>query len=54
MDEIRELQQWYLAQCDGDWEHEWGVQIGTLDNPGWVMAPSRLGDGSIPIARAAA
>jgi len=35
MDEIRELQQWYLAQCDGDWEHGSGVQIGTLDNPGW-------------------
>ncbi len=29
------LQEWYLAQCDGDWEHERGVEIRTLDNPGW-------------------
>ncbi|UNO42211.1 immunity 53 family protein [Streptomyces sp. MST-110588] len=32
------LQSWYAAQCDGDWEHEWGVTIGTLDNPGWTVA----------------
>lgn len=31
------LQDWYAAQCDGDWEHEWGVTIGTLDNPGWTV-----------------
>lgn len=31
------LQSWYAAQCDGDWEHEWGVTIGTLDNPGWIV-----------------
>ncbi|MFE2849501.1 Imm53 family immunity protein, partial [Streptomyces scopuliridis] len=29
------LQNWYTQQCDGDWEHEWGVKIATLDNPGW-------------------
>lgn len=29
--------QWYHSQCDGDWEHEWGVEIGTLDNPGWRL-----------------
>ena len=33
--ELEELQQWYLSQCDGDWEHTYGVKIGTLDNPGW-------------------
>jgi len=32
---LPELQAWYLAQCDGDWEHEFGVEIGTIDNPGW-------------------
>jgi Immunity protein 53 len=31
------LQVWYLAQCDGDWEHRHGVTIGTLDNPGWSL-----------------
>jgi len=35
IDELSWLQEWYLAQCDGDWEHESGVEIGTLDNPGW-------------------
>ncbi|WP_018352192.1 immunity 53 family protein [Longispora albida] len=31
------LQAWYLSQCDGDWEHSWGVTIDTLDNPGWTV-----------------
>ncbi|MFF4448325.1 immunity 53 family protein [Streptomyces sp. NPDC001502] len=31
------LQDWYAKQCDGDWEHEWGVKIATLDNPGWLI-----------------
>jgi len=35
--EIEELQRWYESQCDGDWEHEFGVKIGTLDNPGWMV-----------------
>jgi hypothetical protein len=38
MDELRELQEWYLSQCDGDWEHEYGVRIGNLDNPGWTIS----------------
>lgn len=32
---LEDLQTWYAAQCDGDWEHSFGVSIGTLDNPGW-------------------
>lgn len=31
------LQHWYASQCDGDWEHEFGVKIDTLDNPGWCL-----------------
>jgi len=31
------LEKWYSAQCDGDWEHQYGVSIGTLDNPGWTL-----------------
>ncbi|MBS0622429.1 MAG: immunity 53 family protein [Verrucomicrobia bacterium] len=31
------LQNWYCAQCDGDWEHEFGIKIDTLDNPGWTV-----------------
>ena len=31
------LQNWYSQQCDGDWEHQYGISIDTLDNPGWVI-----------------
>ena len=37
MNALRELQAWYFAHCDGDWEHEYGVDVGTLDNPGWSL-----------------
>lgn len=37
MNTLKQLQQWYHKQCDGDWEHTWGVRIGTLDNPGWEV-----------------
>jgi hypothetical protein len=36
-DGVTWLMNWYLAQCDGDWEHQYGVSIGTLDNPGWSL-----------------
>ena len=29
------LEQWYLRQCDGEWEHGFGVEISTIDKPGW-------------------
>lgn len=32
------LQRWYAEQCNGDWEHEFGVRLATLDNPGWVLS----------------
>ena len=31
------LENWYSARCNGDWEHQYGVTIGTLDNPGWSL-----------------
>lgn len=37
MDSLTWLQDWYTKQCDGDWEHSNGVQIDTLDNPGWSV-----------------
>ncbi|HEY4358468.1 MAG TPA: immunity 53 family protein [Acidobacteriaceae bacterium] len=37
METLSRLQQWYLDQCDGDWEHHYGVKIDTLDNPGWTL-----------------
>src|SRR5919106_5696409 len=33
--ELGELQAWYRRHCDGDWEHGAGIQIESLDNPGW-------------------
>lgn len=34
---LSQLQDWYLSQCNGEWEHQHGVKIDTLDNPGWVV-----------------
>ena len=34
---IERLQAWYAGECDGDWEHSYGVKIGPLDNPGWLV-----------------
>jgi hypothetical protein len=34
---LERLQAWYEAQCNGDWEHQHGVRIETLDNPGWSV-----------------
>jgi hypothetical protein len=31
------LQQWYANQTDGEWEHKFGIEISTLDNPGWYL-----------------
>ncbi|MES3035281.1 MAG: immunity 53 family protein [Gemmatimonadota bacterium] len=42
MDELHQLQAWYASQCDGDWEHEFGIKIENVDNPGWSV--------SIPLA----
>ena len=27
------LQAWYMSNCNGDWEHGYGVSVRTLDNP---------------------
>jgi hypothetical protein len=32
---LKELERWYLSNCDGDWEHSFGITITTIDNPGW-------------------
>jgi len=37
MDELDWLQRWYGSHCDGDWEHKYGLEIRTLDNPGWRL-----------------
>lgn len=34
---LKILENWYSSHCDGDWEHGFGIQIETLDNPGWSV-----------------
>jgi immunity protein 53 of polymorphic toxin system len=43
MSTITALQRWYEAQCNGDWEHDSGIDIGTLDNPGWTVTINLVG-----------
>jgi Immunity protein 53 len=40
---LARLSAWYLAQCDGDWEHGEGLTIETLDNPGWRLQINLVG-----------
>jgi hypothetical protein len=37
MDLLHRLQRWYTINCNGDWEHSYGVSITNIDNPGWVV-----------------
>jgi hypothetical protein len=32
------LEDWYVELCDGDWEHQYGIKIETIDNPGWEVS----------------
>ena len=32
------LGSWYQAKCNGDWEHNCGIMIETIDNPGWHIS----------------
>jgi hypothetical protein len=34
---LRQLESWYSARCNGDWEHTYGITIETVDNPGWYF-----------------
>lgn len=36
-EDFRWLMKWYSDQCDGDWEHCYGIRIETIDNPGWSI-----------------
>ena len=37
------LRAWYAAQCNGDWEQEYGVTIGTLEDSGWQLRVDLVG-----------
>ena len=34
---LSDIQNWFKINCNGDWEHEYGVHISTIDNPGWCL-----------------
>ena len=36
-DKIDFLQIWYQNQCDGDWEHEFGIEINTVNLQDWKV-----------------
>jgi hypothetical protein len=36
-DDFNKLKEWYKSKCDGIWEHNYGISIETLDNPGWLV-----------------
>jgi hypothetical protein len=38
MSALSTLEQWYSSQCNGEWEHGFGVEISTIDNPGWSVS----------------
>ena len=35
IDNLRWIAEWYRANTNGDWEHQHGIKIETIDNPGW-------------------
>jgi hypothetical protein len=43
MDSIAGLQAWYESQCNGTWEHKYGVSIESADNPGWIVKIDTIG-----------
>lgn len=36
-DSLQLITNWWRSQCDGNWEHEYGMSIGTMDDPGWIV-----------------
>jgi hypothetical protein len=47
-DLIDQIDEWYQRRCDGIWEHRFGVEIVSCDNPGWWM---RFTDLPLPAER---
>ena len=37
MNSLVKLSDWFSENCNGEWEHTYGVSIETLDNPGWAV-----------------
>ena len=37
MNVLTDLQEWFASNCDGDWEHDFGIRIETMSDPGWMV-----------------
>ncbi|WP_057912892.1 immunity 53 family protein [Peribacillus muralis] len=37
MNTLKWLESWFMQNCDGEWEHNNGIKVLTLDNPGWLI-----------------
>jgi hypothetical protein len=40
---LRRFSDWYRSQCNDTWEHQYGIRIDSLDNPGWSVTISLTG-----------
>ena len=32
-----DVQMWFASNCDGEWEHDFGIKIETMSDPGWLV-----------------
>jgi hypothetical protein len=48
MDDLLWLTQWISSHFDGEWEHEHGVTLESVDNPGWMLRIDLDGTGVNP------
>lgn len=37
MNDLEWLADWYMSNCNGEWEEYYGIKIQTIDNPGWLV-----------------
>jgi hypothetical protein len=37
VDILKEIQEWFQNQCDGEWEHARRITLESCDNPGWWL-----------------
>jgi hypothetical protein len=42
-EELDTLRAWYAAQCNGEWEQQYGVTISTLEDSGWQLRVDLVG-----------
>lgn len=40
---LKWLEGWYSNCCNEDWEHQYGILIDTIDNPGWHVEIDLVG-----------